>query len=135
MTQPPADVQGIVTQALAFHRAGDAAKAEPLYRKALEIQPNHPEALQLLGALYHQRGHMAQAAELIRRSVEIAPSYVNVGNLAEILRVLGRPKEAIPLFRRSLEMNPDWPETHANLGMTYLDLQQFDDAVRAFERA
>jgi glucose-6-phosphate 1-dehydrogenase len=54
-------------------------------------QPDHADALHLLGVLEHQCGQHARAAELIRRAVArnpAAPAYH--ANLAEVYRALGR---------------------------------------------
>ncbi|MEE8428573.1 MAG: tetratricopeptide repeat protein, partial [Gammaproteobacteria bacterium] len=46
------------------HQAGRLAQAEAIYRRILERQPDHADALQLLGMAAHQQGRHAEAADL-----------------------------------------------------------------------
>jgi SAM-dependent methyltransferase len=52
--------------ALAHHRAGRLAKAEAGYREILQFEPQHPDALHLLGVIAQQMGHYDDAIQLIR---------------------------------------------------------------------
>lgn len=45
----PVTIQGVKTQALARQRAVDLISAEKLYRQALEMQPDEPDCLHMLG--------------------------------------------------------------------------------------
>ena len=46
----------ILEQALAHHRAGQLQQAEAIYRQILRSQPDHPDALHLLGVVALQAG-------------------------------------------------------------------------------
>ena len=39
---------------LEHHQAGQLREAEQIYRQVLDIDPNNPEALHLLGVIAHQ---------------------------------------------------------------------------------
>jgi len=47
--------------AFALHQQGQFDEAEPLYRKALEAQPDHFEALNNLGLLLARQGKLDEA--------------------------------------------------------------------------
>ena len=51
---------------LAHHRAGRLAEAEAVYRAILASDPNHADALQLLGTIAHQVGQHGAAIELLQ---------------------------------------------------------------------
>ena len=73
---------------------GRYAEAERTYRKILETQPNHADAMHFLGLLAHQTGHSEAAVPLMRRSITLDPSrsaYYN--NLGEVFRVLGADRD------------------------------------------
>ncbi len=55
---------------LAHHQAGRLAEAEACYRRVLAAQPNHADALNMLGVLAHQMGRPDMAVDLIRRAIE-----------------------------------------------------------------
>ena len=60
--------------ALVFHQAGRLSEAEGMYRQLLKDQPNHFDALHLLGVIHHQRGHHAEAVRHIDAALTINPS-------------------------------------------------------------
>jgi tetratricopeptide (TPR) repeat protein len=49
--------------ALQHHQTGGLLKAENFYLQILLKNPNHPDALYLLGTLYHQTGNNEKALE------------------------------------------------------------------------
>ena len=97
------------------------AEAEPLYRRALEIDersygPDHPNVairLNNLAQLLQATNRLAEAEPLMRRALEIdersyGPDHPNVArdlnNLAQLLKATSRLAEAEPLMRRHLEI-------------------------------
>ena len=60
--------------AIALHRGGNLTEAQAIYQRLLDENPDHADALQLLGAIAHQLGRHGEAVALIRRSLSIAPS-------------------------------------------------------------
>ncbi len=56
---------------------------------------------------------------------------------AEEVRDQGREPDSIPLFKRALEIDPDFALAHARLGTVYANIQEWDKAVyhktRAYE--
>jgi tetratricopeptide (TPR) repeat protein len=58
-----------VNAGFAHHQAGRLDRAAALYRKALQREPEHAEALHLLGLIAFQRGEFDSAIELIGRAL------------------------------------------------------------------
>jgi hypothetical protein len=54
--RPSQDSLALLRQALAHHKASRLPEAESLYRQLLNHEPDHPEALRLMGVLARQRG-------------------------------------------------------------------------------
>ena len=52
---------------------GPVRKQIAAYRKALELQPNHPEAVNNLTVLYAWKGRVAEAVEVVDRAHRLAP--------------------------------------------------------------
>lgn len=98
------------------HKAGRLAEAEQSYRRVLAADPNHADALQLLGLIVFQKGQPEQALQLVHRAIELngtrSDFYNNLGN---ILTQLGRLDEAAAAHRRSLALKPDDASTRSNL--------------------
>src|SRR4051812_44596194 len=98
----------LFTQANEAHRRGQLAEAEALYRQLLTRNPNHSDALHMLGPLAHQAGNQAAAVALIERSLPLptmpAPA---CSNLAEIKRTMGKLDEAEMYARKAISIDPN----------------------------
>src|SRR5688500_19368321 len=89
-----------LAEATNHHRAGRLAAAEQIYRALLSRDPNHPQALALLGLIAHQVGRHDDAVTLISRSIAFAPNDpASHNNLGEAHRAAGRRGEAIACYR------------------------------------
>jgi predicted O-linked N-acetylglucosamine transferase (SPINDLY family) len=118
------------------HRAGRLAEAERIYREILVRQPNHAEALHLLGALASQVGQPDVAVELIQRAIKILPDFAEAHyNLGIALAGNERMDQAIASYRHAIRINPDYAQAHYNLGNVLHGLGQFDEAVASYSRA
>ncbi len=123
-------------QALGHHQAGRLREAETLYRDILVREPEHPDALHLLGVIAHQTGQHEQAVALIEFAIRVqprVPAYYN--NLGEALTALSRLDEAVAAYQQAANLAPDYAETHNNQGIALQMLRREGEAVAAFERA
>jgi tetratricopeptide (TPR) repeat protein len=122
--------------AINHFNAGRLAEAEALYRQILAREPNHPQAMHLLGALAHQIGRNDVALQLINRSIALQPNtgefYVNLG---VVLEALERPEDAVAAYQTAVKLRPDLPEAHFNLGSTLVRLKRVPEAEACFHRA
>jgi len=56
-------------------------------------------------------------------------------NVGDALVCAHRPDEAIKQYRVTLEMDPNFIDTHLGLGGAYLQKREFEQAITEFERA
>jgi Tfp pilus assembly protein PilF len=101
------DVAQKLSQAFALHKAGQIAKAEPLYREILQKEPKHFDALHMLGVAYLQTGRNEDAARLITRAVALQQTPIAFNNQGNALQALKRPVEALASFDKALALQPD----------------------------
>jgi protein O-GlcNAc transferase len=129
-------IQEAVDLAVQHHRAGRLREAEQLYRQVLGQQPEHVDAMHLLGVIAHQAGHNDTAADLIRRAIALRPNFPEAcSNLGIALKDKGQLDESIAAFRQAIADRPDYTEAHYNLGIALKDKGQLDEAITAFRRA
>ena len=122
--------------AVRHHQAGQLAQARALYQQILAREPNHADALHLLGVIAHQAGQNDAAIELIGRAISVKPDFPQAHcNLGNVLRDQGRLDESIAACRRAIALKPDLPEAWCNLGNALQENGQLGDAVDAYRRA
>ena len=122
--------------ALQHHRNGRFLEAERLYRKVLAADPEHFDALHLLGVLAHQAGNADVAIDLIGKALtknDRHPAAFN--NLGDAFFAAGRPAEAETAYRRAVALNPEFALAHGNLGNALYALGRHREAESAYRQA
>jgi protein O-GlcNAc transferase len=126
----------LLTDARHHHQAGRLTEAERLYRLILEDEPEHHEALHLLGIVAHQVGRNDIAAGLIGQALaqqsDVAGYHSNLGN---VLKEQGDRTAAVLSYRRALSLQPDIAETNGNLGNVLRDLGRSTEMADCYRRA
>ncbi len=99
------NIQQKLHAAMQHHQAGRLLQAESLYREILQQQPNHADALHLLGVIAHQSGRNDIATELIRRAIVLNPNDAAYhSNLGIVLHRQGAVEPAIAHFRMAADL-------------------------------
>ena len=103
--------------------------------RALELAPEHVEALRYASLLMGNVGHPDEALKLFRRVAALDPlSWNAFRNLANYCLGTGFPDEAGAAVEKSIELNPNAELTHFILGKVRLEQRRPDDALTAFQR-
>ena len=118
------------------HQRGRLEHAVQVYRNVLAAQPNHPDALHLLGVVALQQGDHGRSAEYIGRAIAGNPSnaayYIN---LAEAFRGLAQLDRAADCCRTALRLQPHSAEAANNFGMVLLAQGGTEEAADQFREA
>jgi len=118
------------------HRAGNLARAESVYRQVLASDPEHSEALRLLGLLAHQTGNLEQANNLLSRATKAQPDNVEAYfNLGVVYLDQGAPEKAVAAFEMALALEPKNFSYLVNFGNALVAAGRFDEAVKQSKRA
>jgi predicted TPR repeat methyltransferase len=129
------DTTQSIRQALDHHLAGRTHEAAEIYRDVLSQNPNHPDALRLLGMVARQEGKLDDALNLIRRSIEVDPARAETWhNLGDVMRSLNRPDDAVSAYTKAVELRPDWAEAHGALGNVLREMGNLDRAATEFKK-
>jgi tetratricopeptide (TPR) repeat protein len=115
---------------------GDMLEAERVFRSVLEIDPENTQSRSMLAKIAFSRNDPESArrwiGEAIEKDTEVA-EYHYLRGLFEART--GRAAEAEPSVRRSLELNPSFPEAWSLLGSILLDSRRAEEALQCFLRA
>ncbi len=114
---------------------GQLGVATGLFKRALDLRPNDPEAHQNLASVLATQGQLDDAIALYEQALRLKPDYagartnlnaalaqrsawINASSHYEAGATLlqqGKPREAIDEFQQALSLRPDWPEVLNNL--------------------
>jgi len=126
----------LVQRALALQQQQRLAEARDAYLQALALEPEHFQALHLLGVLSAQEGKPELAADLIGKALAVNPAspiaHNNLGNVRRELRQLVAAEQS---FARAIALNPQYPSAHHNRGLALVEAAQYAAAVRSFDEA
>lgn len=125
------DVAGpIMAQGIQYQEVGDNVGAETCFRRILQTDPDHADALQALGVLYLMRHDADGALPLLARSLrsryQNAPGF---SNLCAALRSLKRLDQALVAGREAAIIDPTFAMGHHNLSAVLLDLGDHEGAL------
>ncbi len=122
--------------ALEHHQRGDLHQAVTIYQQILAQNPQHADAMQLLGVAALQLGQAEKAHQLIQQAIALNPGVATYHcNLGEVCRALGRWSEAEHCFREALQLQPDYAEALNNLGLALSAQNRHLEAADYLRRA
>jgi len=123
-------------RAHALLRTGRAASAEAALRALDARYPGAVNCLWLLGVALLDQDRFPASIETLERALVIAPNFHNARvDLARAYQRAGRAEEARAEVRRVLEAMPHHHGAWLAYGDALVDLQKYQDAVVAFDRA
>jgi tetratricopeptide (TPR) repeat protein len=123
----------ILARGLAHHQAGRLAEAEVCYREVLRIEPDHAEALHLLGVIAQQNGDYAQSEQLIRSAIARNPQSADYhNNLGNTYRLQGDLARAVSSYRQGIALDTSHIEALHSLANSLADRGDFAEAESYF---
>jgi tetratricopeptide (TPR) repeat protein/TolB-like protein len=136
------NVQGHTNLASALMLAGSFDAAEPVFRRAIDLEPNE-SAYTNLGMLLYYSGRFDEAVSAHRKAVEIQQQdYLARSNLGDALWAAGMKDEALAVFRTAkalaltaLEVNPNDPFILMDLAWIHTALGEGNQAAGLIDRA
>jgi len=121
----------------AYAKKGDFAKAEPLYKRVTELQPNDPLGWNNLAQTYAAEEKFPESVAAWIRTAEL--SKINGAfawfHAGQIYAHMEKPEEAIKMYNKALALAPGNADIWVNLGLAQLHVSQYDQAIVSFGRA
>lgn len=110
------------------------------YQEAIRLQSNFLLAMGSLGQLYFELGNYTESEKIFHSAIStskisISDKAILLGNLGGVLSAQGKHAEAVPIYQRSLSLNPDHFITHSNLGISLSSLGKLDEALSCYRKA
>lgn len=106
---------------IAYERLKEWPKAEPNFRKALELLPDQPQVLNYLGYSWVDMNmNLKEGLAMIQKAVDLRPSdgYI-VDSLGWAYFRMGRFEDAVREMERAVSLKPEDPVLNDHLGDAY----------------
>jgi tetratricopeptide (TPR) repeat protein len=137
--KPSAEMQGIthVSIGYIYRDQGKFDKATAENLAALRVYPGYTDATHALGVSYYGLKNYAKAIEAFQQAIQqkytpIEQPYNWIGYIYNEQKEYGK---ALPYLLEIHKINPEYPNTAANLGHCYIGLKRNVDAIAAFKEA
>ncbi|RWL20923.1 tetratricopeptide repeat protein [Mesorhizobium sp.] len=120
-TPTRADWNIFYQRGIAYERLKEWPKAEPNFRKALELFPDQPQVLNYLGYSWVDMNiNLEEGLQMIQKAVDLRPSdgYI-VDSLGWAYFRLGRFEDAVREMERAVSLKPEDPVLNDHLGDAY----------------
>ena len=98
------------------HHAGRLSEAEACYRRVLAAQPEHADALHLLGVISHQVRRSDEAVTLIGQAIKQSGQIHFIFPTSAMRCETWASSTKQSPYRRAIDIKPDYAEAHSNLG-------------------
>jgi tetratricopeptide (TPR) repeat protein len=129
------DADSVFQDGQSAEEAGDAATAERLYRRAMNMDSADPAAPFNLGNVLRSMGRSLEAETAYRAAVKADPRFAQAWyNLADVLDDQRRTKEAIACLDRALEIDPGYADALFNMALLLQRIERHADAAQYWRR-
>jgi len=119
----------------AYRAKDEVNKAMESYQRAVEINPNLPDAYLGLAATYFMSEKVDEAIKYFKKAIELNPKHVAAYyNLGSLYEYNGQIDEAITSFEKTVEIDPNFKEVYMNLGDLYLEKGNKEKAIKAYQK-
>jgi protein O-GlcNAc transferase len=135
-TRNDAIVAEAADYAAKFHKLGLLAEAEKYYAAILEVQPDHFDALYLLGILRQQQGNSVEALRLSGEALATnSRSAESLRTFAAVLDTLDRHEAALAIHDKAIAAKRDRCEALVSHGVALIQLGRPQEALPVFDEA
>jgi tetratricopeptide (TPR) repeat protein len=136
LAEDPQNAPACNVLGLARYEAGDPEAAAEQYRRALEIDPEFPEAHFNLGNAYMALGRAQDAETEFAAAVRHQKKFVLARyNLAHLYDQTGRREQAMTELRRAVDQDPQFIPGFVLLGRIAYDEGDFEASIPNLARA
>jgi TolB-like protein/Flp pilus assembly protein TadD len=111
-------------------------KAKESFERAIELNPNDPDAYEGLSWYFVVAGRLDESMEMIQTAVKLDPLSRAYNNcVAWRYSALGQVERAIEQRKKTLELDPGYVEAFYGLAEDYLRMSMYSEAITTLERS
>ncbi|MEO1021120.1 MAG: tetratricopeptide repeat protein [Bacteroidota bacterium] len=124
----PAEFEQLVQEGIELHDKGEYKEAIKRYEQALRISKNDPYANYELALTYFTMGDYKKAEKVSKIVLKEQNDFYLAGAIinGSALDEMGKPKKAIQVYEKALELYPENHLLNYNAAVTYNRLKKYD---------
>lgn len=128
----------------AYNYLKDYEKSILYYQKALELDPDYPDAQNNLGITYReagrfygeQKGNLLKALEYLEKAYQLRPKeYETVRLLGVAYGISNNGRKAVEYFEKGIELQPNNADAWFDLGTAYMSVNNLRKGQEAVDMA
>jgi protein O-GlcNAc transferase len=131
----PQDSESRMVLGDAFYKNRQFSEAAEAFSNVIAVDSKHSRAYDGLGNCLQELGIFDRSITAHLRAVALSPSPITWSNLGNAYKRSGNSDQAIAAYQSALQLQPDTPDAHNNLGVCLADARQWDRAIAAYRRA
>ena len=125
-----ARVAALFNQGFHCHKHGHLNQAWQIYQQVLQLQPEHFDALYMLGLIASDNQNPELVIDLLGKAIKLNGNHIDaLYNHGVALQKLNRMEEAVISFDKVIELNPYDYEAFFSRGNALQELNFFDKAL------
>ena len=102
----------------------------------LRENPEHPDALNLMGVLAVAASQYRIAVDYLKKAIEFAPDQaIYLNNLGNALVISSHAEEAVTHLERAVKLEPTYAEAWTNLGKAWRNIGNIEKAGKYLSQA
>lgn len=125
ITDPIAESERLKKLGNDFLKQNNLQQAEHFYKEALKVRPDYVDAYMNLGWIYKEQKKFKDAETNLLKVIELNEknheAYYILGGIHEFN---GQPHKAIELYKKVMELNPDFMFVYTDLARAYFQTKQ-----------
>ncbi len=126
----PGDTGSYFNMGMAYYLDGDTPRSIASYKKALELSPDHTDALNNLATVYANMQKYKEAEELFEKVLKINPNHASAkNNLIQLYKIQRKDSEVAKLDADYLK------QRHIQLTKEYYEKGEIDKAILEIKKA
>ena len=136
LEEQPDHPEALHLSGVARLQSGDAAGAEAILVRAVDLAPENPKAVNNLGAALSRQGRQEEAAAQFEKAIALDDRFTEAHfNLGQALQARSLWSSAIASYQRAIELEPRHAGAHNNLGTVLLINGHFARAAEIYRAA
>ncbi len=114
---------------------GNSDKAEALYKRVLEIDPDHDASIYELARIYMSQGRNDDAVLLMEKAIKIAPENIWYQlQMADLYKDSRQYDKVVEVFEKLTSLYPDKVDYYFDLALSYIIIEDYKEAIVVYDK-